>query len=86
MPAVEPVLDLPQLPPVGPGDSEVELLFYEKALADHGFGGYLSAGPRRVAIAISVLPGPNVLRTDTAAIYAIAAVQSVYRELAAWKL
>lgn len=29
--------------------------------------------------------GPNVLRTETAAIYAIAAVQSVYRELVAWK-
>lgn len=105
VPAVEPVRDLPELPPVGAGESEVGLLFYEKALADQGIGSYLSAGPRRVAIVIgpegglsddevdildrrgfnSVSLGPNVLRTETAAIYAIAAVQSVYRELVAWK-
>lgn len=105
VPAVEPVRDLPELPPVGAGESEIGLLFYEKALADHGIGSYLSAGPRRVAIVIgpegglsddevdildrrgfnSVSLGPNVLRTETAAIYAIAAVQSVYRELVAWK-
>ena len=104
VPAVEPVRDLPELPPVGAGESEVGLLFYEKALADQGIGSYLSAGPRRVAIVIgpegglsddevdildrrgfnSVSLGPNVLRTETAAIYAIAAVQSVYRELVAW--
>lgn len=29
--------------------------------------------------------GPQVLRTETAALYAIAAVQSVYRELVRWK-
>lgn len=29
--------------------------------------------------------GPHVLRTETAAVYAVAAVQSVFRELSAWK-
>jgi 16S rRNA (uracil1498-N3)-methyltransferase len=105
VPAVDPVRDLPELPLVGAEDGEVGLLFHEKALADHGIGSYLSAGPRRVTIVIGpegglsdeevnilvrrgfnpVSLGPNVLRTETAAIYAIAAVQSVYRELVAWK-
>ncbi|MFW6223882.1 MAG: RsmE family RNA methyltransferase, partial [Spirochaetota bacterium] len=105
IPAVEPVCELPELPPVDAEDSELGLLFHEKTLADRSIGSYLSAGPRRVAVVIGpegglsedevgilerrgfnpVSLGPNVLRTETAAIYAIAAVQSVYRELVAWK-
>ncbi|NBB89688.1 MAG: RsmE family RNA methyltransferase [Spirochaetes bacterium] len=85
-------------------EAEVGLLFHEKALAESSIGGYLKAGPRRVAIVIGpeggfsdhevdildrlgfnpVLLGQNIPRTESAAIYAIAVVQSVYRELVAW--
>jgi 16S rRNA (uracil1498-N3)-methyltransferase len=106
VPAVEPVRDLSEVPTVHDGNGEAAgLAFHEKALADHRIGGYLSAGPRRVALVIGpeggltdeeasslghrgfnlVSLGPRVLRTETAAVYAIAAVQSVYRELVAWK-
>lgn len=106
VPRVDEVRSLTEVPPVDPHDGDQEgFVFHEKAIAAPKIGGYLSAGPRRVALVVGpegglteqevsslgrrgfnpVSLGPQVLRTETAAVYAIAAIQSVYRELVSWK-